>query len=129
MKYEKSLERLIEESMKEEPPTRYEERALYWKMQNGVEGAKDELVTRNMRFVMHLAKGFTGHGVDLGGLRHNEKKTMCRRQMDTASRDEVQRVCRLVHQERTQGASVHKQWRRGPAQNQLQPLKSKSLPA
>jgi len=77
MKYEKSLERLIEESMKEEPPTRYEERALYWKMQNGVEGAKDELVTRNMRFVMHLAKGFTGHGVDLGDLVQEGAVAMC----------------------------------------------------
>lgn len=77
MKYDKSLETLIKESMKQEPPTRAEERALYWKMQNGVDGARDELVTRNMRFVMHLAKTYTSHGVSLTDLVQEGALAMC----------------------------------------------------
>ena len=77
MNYGKSLQMLINEAMSQEPPTTYEERALYWKIQNGVPGAKDELVTRNMRFVMHLAKRFTNQGVDLLDLIQEGAVAMC----------------------------------------------------
>ena len=77
MRYGRSLERLIEEAMQEDPPTRDEERALYWKMKNGVPGARDELVTRHMRFVMFLARHFSGHGVDLEDLVQDGVMAMC----------------------------------------------------